>query len=154
MIEILQFLFATAKDQNLYFNKESLIKELLNEHKFTLDEVTDAMAWFVPVVNGGKGLEINPLATRSISSWEEKYVPRAILEQILEWEQSHSISLIEREILLDRLAELGLDWQVEQDEMQPILEGLIYHLQHYKYNLLGLEKIEGPYYWEANFTVH
>jgi len=81
-------------------------------------------------------------------------VPRAILEQILEWEQSHSISLIEREILLDRLAELGLDWQVEQDEMQPILEGLIYHLQHYKYNLLGLEKIEGPYYWEANFTVH
>ena len=69
MIEILQFLFATAKDQNLYFNQESLIKELLNEHKFTLDEVTDAMAWFVPVVNGGKGLEINPLATRSISSW-------------------------------------------------------------------------------------
>ena len=39
MIEILQFLFATAKDQNLYFNQEGLVKELLNEHKFTAKEI-------------------------------------------------------------------------------------------------------------------
>ena len=154
MIEILQFLFATAKDQNLYFNQDGLIKELLSEHKFTLVEVSNAMEWFAPVINGGKGLEINPKAIRSISIWEEKHLPRQIIEQILEWERNKEISLIEREILLDRLGELGLDWQVELDDLQPIMEGLIYHLQHYKYNLLGLKKVEGPYFWDSNFTVH
>ena len=90
-----------------------------------------------PILQGGTDLDINPLAIRSISTWEEKYLPKSIIRQILEWEQNKTISLIEREILLDRLGELGLDGEFEDDDMQLILEGLTYHLQHYKYNLLN-----------------
>jgi uncharacterized protein Smg (DUF494 family) len=154
MVEILQFLFATAKDQNLYFNQEGLVKELLNEHKFTAKEISEALEWFAPILQGGKDLDINPLAIRTISTWEEKYLPREIIRQILEWEQSKTISLIEREILLDRLGELGLDGEFEDDEMQLILEGLTYHLQHYKYNLLNSSGSGSAYYCSNNFTIH
>jgi uncharacterized protein Smg (DUF494 family) len=154
VIEILQLLFATAKDQNLYINKQHLIQELLTEYEFTPTEIQEAIEWFNPVINRVKGLEINPAAVRSLSRFEEKYLPASIINQIIEWEQNKTINLVEREILLDRLAELSGDWRVEADDLQPILEGLVYHLQHYKYNLVSSEFALSGYYWANNFTVH
>ncbi len=154
MIEVLQFLFATAKDQNLYSNQEGLIQELLNEYQFSRQEVQEAMAWFAPIINGNQELEINPLAIRSLSSWEEKYLPRHIVRQILVGERDKTINLREREILLDRLSELALDWPHALDNLQEILDGLIYHLQHYKYSQFGAPLRETPFYWASNFTLH
>lgn len=154
MIEVLQFLFATAKDQNLYFNQDGLIKELLTEYQFSQSEVQDALDWFAPILNCTQDLEINSESIRSISNWEAKYLPTAIIKQIMAWERNKTINFIQREILLDRLGELGLDWQIDAEEMQEILDGLIYHLQHYKYNLVSTEISQSPYYWAHNFTVH
>ncbi len=154
VIEVLQFLFATAKDQNLYFNQESLVKELLNEQKFSPSEVQAAIDWFAPVLAGASGLDINPTAIRSITTWEEKHLPKTIIAKILEWENKKIINLTEREILLDRLSELGLDWQLELEDMQMILDGLVYHIQHYKYKLVAEEFMQNPYYWAGNLSVH
>ena len=153
MIEVLQFLFATAKDQNLYSNPTALIRELLNEQQFTPSEVEQAMEWFAPVLSETVGLDISPLAVRSISSWEKDSLPTAILSQILKWERNKTINMTEREILLDRLSELGLDWQVEDEEMQDILDGLIYHLQNYKQALFADKSTATPYFW-CNHTLH
>lgn len=154
VIELIQFLFATEKDQNLYLNQESLVEELLMEHRFDPSEVASVMAWFEPLINNSRFLDINPESIRSISPWEERYVPREIIEQIFEGERTHSISRNDREILLDRLAELALDWQVEPEDMQPILEGLIYHLQNYQPEQSGLTIPASPYYFANNATVH
>ncbi len=155
MIEVLQFLFATAKDQNLYSNREGLIKELLNEYQFSNQEVQEALACFAPIINCRDDLEINPQAIRSLSSWESKYLPSQIIRQILAWERDRTINLREREILLDRLSELALDWPHELENLQEILDGLIYHLQHYKYSHLGASLNESnTFYWASNFTLH
>lgn len=154
MIEVLQFLFATAKDQNLYFNQESLIKELLNEQKFSPSEVHAAIEWFAPVLAGGAGLDIAPESVRSITSWEERHLPKPIITKILEWERKKVITLTEREILLDRLSELGLDWQMEAEDMQLILDGLVYHIQNYAYKQLATGFAKNQYYWPGNFTLH
>lgn len=155
MIEILQFLFATAKDQNLYFNQETLIKELLVEHEFSPDEVNSVIDWFAPIINRSKFLDINPHAIRSISDYEEKYLPKIIIEQIREWESSKLITISDREILLDRLLELGVSWHLETDDMQEIMDGLIYHIQHYKHSIIPQEaQAKNPYFWVANCTIH
>lgn len=152
MLELLQFLFATAKDQNLYCNPDGLVKELVHDYQFTHHEVEEALAWFAPILQGSQELDISPEAIRSLSQWEEKYLPPAIIKQIRCWERNKTINLSEREILLDRLGELSLDWQMDAEEMQEILNGLIYHLQHYKpkaaHNPLSL------FYWADNGSVH
>ena len=153
MIEVLQFLFATARDQNLYFNQESLVKELLVEQKFTSREVQEAMDWFAPIVTS-KWLEINPQATRSLASWEEKRLPRVILKQILELEKDKKIDLTERELLLDRLGELGLDWDVDPEDMQIIFDGLIYHLKSYKGQATIACYTKSPYFVLGNATIN
>ena len=155
MIELLQFLFATEKDQNLYNNRERLIKELVFEHQFSPSEVSSALAWFSPVVDRDLELLINPLAIRSISDLEERVVPKIIIEQIFECEREQRINLADREILLDRLAELGLDWKVDSEDMQPILDGLIHQLNNYrKIDLVGLNIPSTPYYLANSLTVH
>lgn len=154
MIEILQFLFATEKDQFLYRNQDSLVKELVNDYNFPEEDVALALAWFAPIAEEQSNLVVSPDAIRSLSNWEEQHLPRSIVEQILEWEQTKAINLVEREILFDRIGELCLDWHLATDEAEELLEGLIYHIQNYKQNSIKFDIPEGPYLWVDNCTVH
>lgn len=154
MIEILQFLFATEKDQFLYRNQDSLVKELVNDYNFPEEDVALALAWFAPIADEQNNLVVNPDAIRSLSNWEEQHLPRSIVEQILEWEQTKAINIVEREILLDRIGELCLDWHLASDEAEELLDGLIYHIQTYKQNTIKFDIPDGPYLWADNYTVH
>lgn len=151
MIEVLQFLFATAKDQQIYFNREKLIHELVLEQNFSLEEILDALEWFAPIMLAAISLEISPSSVRSISQWEQRYLPRAIIEQILFWQCTQIISMPQREILFDRLSELSLDWQVDGEELEDILHGLTNHLQNYKHSRNNLADL---YNHIIDYTVH
>lgn len=154
MIEILQLLFATDKDELLYSNQDSLIKELINEYNFDEGEVKQAIEWFEPILYEQRTLQLASSSIRGFSDWEEECLPKKIINQIFEWENTQAIDVVEREILFDRLGELCLDWKLPQDELQEILEGLIYHIQHYKQHLLEFDIPKTPFYWSANSNIH
>jgi|GEM_PF-2538821 len=154
MIELLQFLFATEKDQNLYHNRDALVKELLNEHRFTFNEVKDMLEWFAPIVDGKVCHEINPHAIREITLWEKQRLPLSVIEQIMQWEQDQLINSGEREVLLDRLAFLELGMLVDSEDIKAILDGLIFHLQNYKSQLIKHDGITSTYCQPNNYSVH
>lgn len=154
MLDVLQFLFATAKDQNLYFNRENLITELIDEQEFLPDEVDAAMVWFNPIIASNHNFGINPESIRGITTWEFEHLPPSIITQIFRWQIAGDISLDEREILLDRLTELSLDFEVDEQEMQEILDGLLFHLQNYKHNTFKGASIQGVYWCQHNSTIH
>lgn len=155
MIEVLQFLFATEKDKLLYLNRESLIKELVDEYNFSEDEIRQAIEWFSPIATEQEFLSINPDSFRGVSDWEEQHLPKDIIKQILTLEQTNKINLVEREILFDRLGELCLDWQIDLEEVQEILDGLIYHIQNYKQNnTIDFDLPASKLLWAGNNTVH
>lgn len=154
MIEILQFLFATDRDGLLYNNQDNLIKELINEYNFGEDDIKLALAWFEPIMSEKSNLQLASSSIRSFSNWEEECLPKKIINQIFEWENTHAIDVVEREILFDRLGELCLDWQLPHDELQEILEGLIYHIQNYKQHTLEFDVPKSPFYWAASSYIH
>ncbi|RTL02581.1 MAG: DUF494 family protein [Proteobacteria bacterium] len=154
MIEVLQFLFATEKDQLLYLNQDTLVRELVTEYNFSEQEVRQALAWFAPIADECTTLEINPDSIRSLSNWEEQYLPKEVVTHILELASSKSISNVEREILFDRIGELFLEWPLVNDEASEILDGLVSHLQNYRPGLIKFDLPESPWYWAANCTIH
>lgn len=154
MIEVLQFLFATEKDKQLYSNQENLIKELVDDYNFSEEEIRQAIEWFSPIAGEQQFLLINPDAFRGVSDWEEQHLPKDIIKQILNLEQTNKINLVEREILFDRLGELCLDWQIDSEDAQEILDGLIYHIQNYKQNTIEFDLPASKLMWAGNNTVH
>lgn len=154
MIEILQFLFATEKDQLLYLNQDTLVRELITEYHFSEQEVQQALAWFAPIAKESTMLEIHPDSIRSLSNWEEQYLPKEVVKQILELESSKLINKVEREILFDRIGELCLEWPLVSDEASEILDGLVSHLQNYRQGLVKFDLPESSLYWASNCTIH
>ncbi len=154
MIELLQFLFVTEKDEHLYLNKDGLVNELLTEHSFSHKEVHEMLEWFAPILSGNALTNVNPESIREISSWEKQRLPLKVIEQILQRERNKLISSGEREVLFDRLATLGLNSSIADDEVQTIVDGLIFHLQHYKYQLLQQGDSKMPFGFLNNFTIH
>ncbi|TXI92095.1 MAG: DUF494 family protein [Neisseriales bacterium] len=154
MIELLQFLFVTEKDEHLYLNKDGLVNELLTEHSFSHKEVHEMLEWFAPILSGNALTNVNPESVREISSWEKQRLPLTVIEQILQRERNKLISSGEREVLFDRLATLGLNSSIADDEVQTIVDGLIFHLQHYKYQLLQQGDSKMPFGFLNNFTIH
>lgn len=154
MIEVLQFLFATDRDGLLYSNQDNLVKELINEYNFQEDEVKQALAWFEPIMQEKSSLQLASNSIRSFSDWEEECLPKKIINQIFEWENTQAIDVVEREILFDRIGELCLDWQLPYEEIEEILEGLIYHLQHYKQYTLEFDLPKSPFYWALSSHIH
>jgi uncharacterized protein Smg (DUF494 family) len=154
MIELLQFLFVTEKDEHLYLNKDGLVNELLTEHSFSHKEVHEMLEWFAPILSGNALTNVNPESIREISSWEKQRLPLTVIEQILQRERNKLISSGEREVLFDRLATLGLNSSIADDEVQTIVDGLIFHLQHYKYQLLQQGDSKMPFGFLNNFTIH
>ena len=154
MIELLQFLFVTEKDEHLYLNKDGLVNELLTEHSFSHKEVHEMLEWFAPILSGNAVTNVNPESVREISSWEKQRLPLAVIEQILQRERNKLISSGEREVLFDRLATLGLNSSIADEEVQTIVDGLIFHLQHYKYQLLQQGDSKMPFGFLNNFTIH
>lgn len=152
MVEVLQFLFATDRDQFLYQNQEQLINELINDYDFSELEIKQALEWFAPIPKEHYSLVINPNSMRGISNWEVKHVPKAVISKILEWEHAKQISSVEREILLDRFGELCLEFQLAIDDAQEILEGLIYHIQNYLHEI-NFNLPQSPYFWETTNTL-
>ena len=154
MIELLQFLFVTEKYEHLYLNKDGLVNELLTEHSFSHKEVHEMLEWFAPILSGNALTNVNPESIREISSWEKQRLPLKVIEQILQRERNKLISSGEREVLFDRLATLGLNSSIADDEVQTIVDDLIFHLQHYKYQLLQQGDSKMPFGFLNNFTIH
>lgn len=154
MIELLQFLFATEKDQYLYLNKNALVKELLHEHQFTFNEVNEMLEWFAPILNDKICSDVSADAVREITLWEKQRLPESIIEQIIQWEHEQLINSSEREILFDRLTMLNPGWMVSQEEVREILDGLIFHLQNYKNRQVDTGMVAATYCHPNNFTVH
>ncbi|AUR51127.1 DUF494 family protein [Aquella oligotrophica] len=154
MIELLQFLFMTEKDEHLYLNKDGLVNELLTEHSFSHKEVHEMLEWFAPILDGNSFMEVNPETVREISSWEKQRLPLTVIQQILQRESKKLISSGEREVLFDRLATLGLNSSIADEEVQTIIDGLIFHLQHYKYQILPHGDSKIPFGFLNNFTIH
>lgn len=154
MIELLQFLFMTEKDEHLYLNKDGLVNELLTEHSFSHKEVHEMLEWFAPILDGNTFMEVNPETVREISSWEKQRLPLPVIQQILQRERNKLINSGEREVLFDRLATLGLNSSIADEEIQTIIDGLIFHLQHYKYQTLQHGDSKIPFDFVNNFTIH
>mgnify|MGYP003396834048 CR=1 FL=1 len=155
MVEVLQWLFVTERDQLIYSNKKKLCKEMIEEYDFDESEVTQAMNWFEPIGFEYQNLLINTNATREFSDWEKRFVPQSVIDKVLHLESKKSISSLEREILFDRLGELCLDCEIEIEEMDVIFNGLLSHMKNYSGVMpFSIEqKTNVVYYW-MNSTVH
>lgn len=155
MIELIQFIFATARDQHFYANRDGVVRELTQDYQFNLEEVARVLEWFEPIIQNRYSLHLDGKSLRQLTSWEERVIPRQIVEQIYAGVDDNSITLDEREILLDRLTELALSYPVEAHDLEPIFEGLLFHLRNYYCDVAGLNIPESPFYFPAtNSTLH
>lgn len=155
MVEILQWLFVTERDQMIYDSKQKLIKEMIEEYDFDELEITQAMSWLEPIRHEYQTLAIDKNIVREFSEWEKKFVPQHIMDKVLMLELTKVITSQEREILFDRLGELCLDYTLEFDDMQIIFNGLLNHMKNYGDSSHFDVKQEDKkiYYW-LNSTVH
>lgn len=153
MIEVLQFLFATEKDQLLYCNQDTLVNQLIHDYEFTEEEINLALEWFAPIMQE-RNLIMSPTSIRQLSNWEEELFPTELVNKILELELSHEINVVEREVLFDRIGELYLDWAIDSEIAEEILNGLIYHMQNYKQNSIKFILPEDSFVWNSGVTIH
>ncbi len=155
MIELIQFIFATARDQHFYANREGVVRELTVDCQFNPEEVSRMLEWFEPIIHNRYNLHLERNSLRQLTAWEERAIPREIVEQIYAGVDDNSISIDEREILLDRLTELALSYPVDASDLEPIFEGLLFHLQNYYCDSRGLNIPESAFYVPVNnTTVH
>ncbi len=154
MVEILQWLFVTERDQMIYSSKQKLIKEMIEEYDFDEIEVIQAMSWFEPIRHEYLNLSVDKSIVREFSEWEKRVVPQQVIDKVLMLEFTKVITSQEREILFDRLGELCLDYAIETDDMDVIFNGLLSHMKNYGETVtFNNAPTENTYYW-LNNTVH
>jgi hypothetical protein len=153
MVEILQWLFVTERDQLIYSNKNKLFKEMVEEYEFDEEQVSEVLSWFEPITFEYQNLIVSHNLVRELSEWEKKFVPSSVIEKVLSLESDKTISSLEREILFDRLGELCLDYAVATDEMDVIFDGLLNHMKNYG-GANPLDNTQNNTYYWMNNTVH
>lgn len=154
MFEVIQYILKTQQDVKLYYNKDKLIIELINEH-FTIDEIMDAFDWFYPIIDSSahQSYHYHANAVRGLDYIENKYLSKEIINKILCQERNGSINQFVRDILIDRMS-LVAQADTDESELIDLLDGLICHLNQYKFGLINNENKQVSSIWNTNFTIH
>lgn len=154
MFDVIRYIFETEQDIKLYYNQRHLVIELI-EQRFLLQEISQAIDWFCPIIDAGmhQNYFYKANAIRSLDYLEGKYLSKTILNQILKQEKDGLINSFQRDILIDRLSVIAQE-QIEEAEVQEILDKLVFHFSHYKFGLIHQEIKSSPTAWNTNFTLH
>ena len=154
MFEIIRYILETEQDIQLYYNPEKLVHELLNQH-FSAEDIVHAINWFCPLLDASthQNYYYKTNSIRGFDASENKYLSKSIINKILGQEKSGIIKPFERDVLIDRLILVAQE-DTDENELEQLLDNLIYHVNRYKFGLICNDTKTIPTAWNTNFTLH
>lgn len=154
MFEVIRYILETDQDIKLYYNQENLVRELICQD-FTLEEITEAIDWFCPIIDasGHQSYYYTASSVRGFDYLENKYLSKNIINKILGQEKNGIINPFVRDVLIDRIALIART-DTDESELEQLLDNLIFHVSNYKFGLINQETQTIPTAWNTNFTLH
>ncbi len=153
MFDVIQYIFDTEQDTQLYFNTKNLLEDLL-EQNFSMDEINQAINWFNPIVDSEipNNSYSESKSVRSLDCIESKYLSKSIMNRIFAEEHHGKISAFQRDLLIDRLSIVAME--KDDSEIEHIFNRLLLHFNNSGFNLAlnGTDKYQ--ILCNNNFTIH
>ena len=153
MFEVIQYILDTEQDIKLYYNQDTLVKDLVNE-EFDIKEIISALKWFCPIIDAKYHESYNYSANsvRGFDYRENKYLSKEIINKILERERKGIINPFMRDTLIDRMSLVAKEYN-DENELGEILDGLFSHVSHDKFILLDKQTSKHKFISNTSFTI-